>query len=265
MTTVDDPDRPTPASRPRTPPTPPSAPPALSPVELSRWAWRQLTSMRTALVLLFLLALAAVPGSSCRRSAIDSVGSSQWQRRAPDAGAGLRQARAVLASTPRRGSPRSTCCCWSRWSAASCPRLRVYWRACAPGRRRRRATWPGCPAYADASRSTSRPERRPRRAPRAVLRRRALPGRPTDGRRRGRPRRRATCARPATCSSTSSVLVVLVGFAVGQLFGYKGGVIVVVGQGFSNTLSQYDDFAPGAALRPRRPRPVRASPSTTST
>ena len=28
-----------------------------------RWAWRQLTSMRTALVLLFLLALGAVPGS----------------------------------------------------------------------------------------------------------------------------------------------------------------------------------------------------------
>ena len=28
-----------------------------------RWAWRTLTSMRTALVLLFLLALASVPGS----------------------------------------------------------------------------------------------------------------------------------------------------------------------------------------------------------
>lgn len=28
-----------------------------------RWIWRQLTSMRTALILLFLLALAAVPGS----------------------------------------------------------------------------------------------------------------------------------------------------------------------------------------------------------
>ena len=37
--------------------------PRAEPVELSRWAWRQLTSMRTALVLLFLLALAAVPGS----------------------------------------------------------------------------------------------------------------------------------------------------------------------------------------------------------
>ena len=28
-----------------------------------RWAWRTLTSMRTALILLFLLALASIPGS----------------------------------------------------------------------------------------------------------------------------------------------------------------------------------------------------------
>jgi len=42
---------------------PPDTPPALTPWELARWAWRQLTSMRTALVLLFLLAVAAVPGS----------------------------------------------------------------------------------------------------------------------------------------------------------------------------------------------------------
>ncbi|MGN6243201.1 MAG: cytochrome c biogenesis protein ResB, partial [Motilibacteraceae bacterium] len=37
--------------------------PGLGPVGWARWAWRLLTSMRTALVLLFLLALAAVPGS----------------------------------------------------------------------------------------------------------------------------------------------------------------------------------------------------------
>lgn len=41
----------------------PETPPTLSPWEFARWCWRQLTSMRTALVLLFLLALAAVPGS----------------------------------------------------------------------------------------------------------------------------------------------------------------------------------------------------------
>ena len=58
----------------------------------------------------------------------------------------------------------------------------------------------------------------------------------------------ATCARPATCSSTSPVLVVLAGFAVGSLLGYKGGVIVVEGNGFSNNLTQYDDFVPGSLM-----------------
>jgi cytochrome c biogenesis protein len=53
-----------------------------------------------------------------------------------------------------------------------------------------------------------------------------------------------------------SVLIVLVGFAVGQLFGYKGGVITVVGQGFSNSLSQYDDFAPGSLFNPDRLTPL---------
>jgi cytochrome c biogenesis protein len=47
-----------------------------------------------------------------------------------------------------------------------------------------------------------------------------------------------------------------VGFATGQLFGYKGGVITVVGDGFSNTLSQYDDFAPGRLFRPEKLEPL---------
>ena len=45
------------------------------------------------------------------------------------------------------------------------------------------------------------------------------------------------------------MLVVLVGFALGSLFGYKGGVILVVGNGFSNNLTQYDDFDPGSLFR----------------
>ncbi len=43
-----------------------------------------------------------------------------------------------------------------------------------------------------------------------------------------------------------AVVVVLVGFAMGGLFGYKGGVILVVGNGFTNALTQYDDFDPGS-------------------
>jgi cytochrome c biogenesis protein len=38
---------------------------------------------------------------------------------------------------------------------------------------------------------------------------------------------------------------VLVGFAIGGLWGFKGGVIVVTKDTFANTLSQYDDFRAG--------------------
>jgi cytochrome c biogenesis protein len=52
-----------------------------------------------------------------------------------------------------------------------------------------------------------------------------------------------------------SVLVVLVGFGIGSLFGYKGGVILVVGNGFTNTLSQYDDFDPGSLFNADKMEP----------
>ena len=49
-----------------------------------------------------------------------------------------------------------------------------------------------------------------------------------------------------------AVIVVLVGVAIGSLFGYKGGVIMFNGEdyGFSNNLTQYDDFAPGSLFDP---------------
>ncbi|WP_281368946.1 cytochrome c biogenesis protein ResB [Nocardioides ungokensis] len=47
--------------------------------EMLRWAWRQLTSMRTALVLLLLLALAAIPGSLIPQQGVDSLKTSRWQ------------------------------------------------------------------------------------------------------------------------------------------------------------------------------------------
>lgn len=43
-----------------------------------RWAWRQLTSMRTALVLLFLLAVASVPGSVLPQQGIDPSAVNQY-------------------------------------------------------------------------------------------------------------------------------------------------------------------------------------------
>ncbi|HWU20771.1 MAG TPA: cytochrome c biogenesis protein ResB, partial [Nocardioides sp.] len=47
--------------------------------ELLRWGWRQLTSMRTAIVLLLLLALAAVPGSVIPQSGVNQQAVTRWQ------------------------------------------------------------------------------------------------------------------------------------------------------------------------------------------
>jgi cytochrome c biogenesis protein len=58
--------------------------PALGLVGWLRWAWRQLTSMRTALVLLLLLAIAAVPGSIFPQRSADPNGVTQYFTDNPD-------------------------------------------------------------------------------------------------------------------------------------------------------------------------------------
>ncbi len=52
-------------------------------VEFVRWAWGQLTSMRTALVLLFLLALAAIPGSMIPQTTVSPISVLDFKREHP--------------------------------------------------------------------------------------------------------------------------------------------------------------------------------------
>lgn len=58
--------------------------PPLGAVGWVRWAWRQLTSMRTALVLLLLLSIAAVPGSIVPQRSADPNGVVQYFSSNPD-------------------------------------------------------------------------------------------------------------------------------------------------------------------------------------
>jgi cytochrome c biogenesis protein len=232
------------------PPAPPPAPPALGPVELGRWAWRQLTSMRTALVLLFLLALAAVPGSVVPQQSIDAVRVQDWRAAHP----ALAPVYDRLGLFDVYGSP---------WFAAvyillmvslvGCvvPRLRIYWRAL-------RARPPASPRHLSRLPQSRRlevdgdPGALLAHAARVLRRRRyrvaVAPGSATEpgavSAEKGHLREAGNLLFHA------SVLVVLVGFALGQLFGYKGSVVTIVGQGFSNSLSQYDDFDPGSAFDP---------------
>jgi cytochrome c biogenesis protein len=58
--------------------------PQLGVIGWLRWGWRQLTSMRTALVLLLLLAIAAVPGSLVPQRSADPNGVTQYFTDNPD-------------------------------------------------------------------------------------------------------------------------------------------------------------------------------------
>ncbi|WP_372459799.1 MULTISPECIES: cytochrome c biogenesis protein ResB [Microbacterium] len=58
--------------------------PALGLIGWFRWAWRLLTSMRTALVLLLILAIAAVPGSIFPQRSADPNGVVAWKTNNPD-------------------------------------------------------------------------------------------------------------------------------------------------------------------------------------
>jgi cytochrome c biogenesis protein len=248
------------------PPSPPAAPSALSPRELARWAWRQLTSMRTALVLLFLLALAAVPGSVVPQQHIDAVKVARWQ----EDHTRLAQVYDALGLFSVYTSVWfSAIYILLMVSLVGCivPRLRVYWRAI-------RARPPRAPRNL-----TRLPESRGfevdeepavvlERAAAALRRRRyrvvrsgpteaAAPGPAGEAEDVGSVAAERGYLREAgNLLFHVSVLVVLVGFAFGQLFGYKGGVVTVVGQGFSNSLSQYDDFAPGSLFDPDQLSPL---------
>ena len=218
--------------------------------ELLRWTWRQLTSMRTALILLLLLALGAIPGSVIPQSGVDALKTQNWQAAHPH-----------LTPIYERLSLFSVY--HSPWFAAiylllmvslvGCivPRLFVYWR----GYRKQPPVAPRnltrLPDHASYT-TTDQPAVVLQRAAHHLSRRnRVATSSSDDG--WGSPEEggwvsaeRGQLREAGNLLFHLSVLVVLVGFGIGSLFGYKGGVILVVGNGFSNTLTQYDDFDPGS-------------------
>lgn len=213
--------------------------------ELLRWTWRQLTSMRTALMLLLLLALAAVPGSVVPQADVDALKASQWQ----DAHPKLTPIYEKLGLFDVYASP---------WFAAiylllavslvGCivPRTRVYFRAMRarpPKAPRNLVRLPDHATYTTDEDVDTVLERT-----RTLLRRRRFRV-DVHGEDGSVAAERGYLREAGNLVFHLSILVVMAGFAVGSLFGYQGGVILTVGNGFSNNLTQYDDFNPGALFR----------------
>ncbi|MFM8352718.1 MAG: cytochrome c biogenesis protein ResB, partial [Actinomycetales bacterium] len=232
--------------------------PPLGTVGLLRWAWRQLTSMRTALILLFLLAIASIPGSVLPQWGNDPIAGRTWIENEPATGPILDR----LGFFDVYAAP---------WFAAvylllfvslvGCviPRARVHWAAM-------RAAPPAAPRHLDrlpeaiswtvpSTGSPSGPD--PLTAATGYLRShrwRVVTGQsPATG---TAPAWRWVAAEKGYLRETGnlvfhlSLLVILVGVAVGGMLGWKGNVIVREGRGFANTLTQYDAWGGGRFVDP---------------
>jgi cytochrome c biogenesis protein len=229
---------------PRTAPVPPSPPPAHRRVggTLLRW-WRRLTAMRTAIILLFLLALAAIPGSLLPQRSLSQNAVSTYFSDHPTLAPLLDR----LYLFDVFSSP---------WFAAVYLLLFVSLIGC---------VLPRALEHARALRAAPPP------APRNLLR---LPDSaeltvPLTGaaaldvveeelrvrrfrvvRREGRAGAELSAEKGLLKETGNllfhlSLVALLLGLAGGKLWGYSGSILLTEGQGFCNSFQQYDTYSSG--------------------
>ncbi|MBL8930822.1 MAG: cytochrome c biogenesis protein ResB [Kineosporiaceae bacterium] len=242
---------------------PPITQPALGPLGWLRWAWRQLTSMRSALLLLFLLAIAAVPGSIVPQNREDPGRVSDYLDAHPTLGPWLERLGFFDVYT-------------SVWFSAiylllfvslvGCviPRARVHLRAIrqAPPRAPRRLERlpehvsllapAGTPAGASTDAALDAALAALRRRRYRVVDNRTAP--PAAGASAGRPGgwgERSISAEKGYTAETGNLafhlalLGVLVSLAWGSLASYSGQAVIVQGSTFVNSVIDYDSFGAG--------------------
>jgi cytochrome c biogenesis protein len=219
----------------------PQAPelPKLGAVGFARFLWRQLTSMRTALVLLLLLALAAVPGSLVPQRSSDPNGVLQYRARDPEGFAVLD----ALGLFSTFSSP---------WFAAIYLLLFVSLIGCIIPRSRHhfdalRARPPKTPARLARLVGFTSVESTTDAETAVVEARRVLK---SQGYRVERyedsiSAERGYLRETGNLVFHTALVGVLAGVAIGGGFGYNGQRLLVEGQPFANVLADYDSFYPG--------------------
>ncbi|HCC41320.1 MAG TPA: cytochrome c biogenesis protein ResB, partial [Arthrobacter bacterium] len=232
--------------------------PVLEPVEMLRWAWTQLTSMRTALFLLLLLAVAAVPGSLFPQRPINPSIVTQYIKDHPDYGKLLDSLQLYDVYS-------------SAWFSAIYILLFISLIGCVVPR-----------AIAHYKAMRSHPPRTPKRLSRlpeygtlvvpadaglpasdairsaaGVLKKRGyrVEVRDDDGARPSLGAERGFAKEVGNLVFHTSLIGVLVSVAVGGLLGYSGQRILVEGDTFVNTLVGYDQFTPGTNFQSSQLQP----------
>lgn len=218
--------------------------PSLGVLGWLRWFWRQLTSMRVALILLFLLSLGAIPGSVIPQTSVDAIKVDRF-----------REEHETLA--PLYDKLQLFDVYTSVWFSAIYILLFISLVGCIVPR-----TWQF------VGQLRARPPRAPRRLDRmpayATWRTEAEPEKVLGAARAllDRKRFRTHVEGGAVASEKGylreagnllfhiALIVLLLAFAAGQLWKSDGGKLIVQGDGFSNTLTQYDDFKSGSLFTP---------------
>ena len=214
--------------------------PQLGPVGMLRWGWRQLTSMRTALFLLLLLAIAAVPGSIFPQRNIDAGRVADY----------IAQHQATSPWLDRLGFFDVYSSVWFSAiylllfiSLVGCivPRTKVHVAAL-------RARPPRAPARLHrldehAEVTTSLAPEEALAAAREVLRGKRFRLHSHDA--------SSVSAESGYLRETGNLVFhlaltgIIVGMAVGHLFGWRGDVILAEGDKFASSAGTYNTIAPG--------------------
>ena len=220
---------------------PPAAPTGIGVRGWLRWAWRQLTSMRVALLLLMLLALAALPGAFFPQTPQDAGAVARYRADQPELAAWLDR----LGLFDVYASP---------WFAAiylllfvsliGCilPRTRTHLAAlrAAPSRVPRRLT--RFPVHATHETDASSEE--VTAAVRSALGRRFRVALTPDGVSAERGYLRET----GNIVFHLSLVGVLIALGLGQVLSYRGQAVVVEDRSFANALVDYDTFTSGSLV-----------------
>lgn len=215
---------------------------ALSPLELARWAWGQLTSMRTALLLLFLLALATIPGSMIPQESASPISVLDFKREYPFWDRILEPLGFYnVYSSP--GFAAIYLLLFVSLIGCILPRIGKYFRAvrkpppALPARIGRLPESAVGPVDGDAGEAIDRAEAwlkskryRTRRSPEGVS------------------AERGYSREAGNLVFHVSLVVMLLGLAWSSLWGFNGSVVVVEGRGFANVITQFDDFTAGSML-----------------
>jgi cytochrome c biogenesis protein len=214
-----------------------------------RWGWRQLTSMRTALILLFLLALASVPGSVLPQEGIDPAAVTQYYTAHP-----------ALAPLLNRLSLFSVFA--APWFAAIYILLFASLAGCVLPRTFRlvgsaRQRPPRAPSNLarlpfSASYATDLPPGEALDAASQVLRKRRFRLESGDG---WVSAEKGYLREVGNLVFHIALLALLLSVGLGGILGYKANRLLIVGQGFANTPTALDVFRPGRLVGPSNLQP----------